>query len=63
MQDRTIDPVTGKKIKSEDKPHLGIRLWPSDHKLLKQMAIEDDRSVANLIGVLIRKEARHRGLI
>jgi len=46
-----------------DRLHLGMRLTPQDHKLLKKMAADDDRTMSNLIVVLIRKEARSRGLI
>ena len=42
--------------------HLGMRLTEQDHKLLKKMAEEDERTMSNLIIVLIRKEARYRGL-
>lgn len=63
MRNRSIDRNTGKKMSSDDKLHLGIRLWPDDHKLLKEMANEDDRTMSNLIVVLIRKEARLRGLL
>lgn len=53
-------------LKQEDaskRSHLGLRLNEKDHKLLKKMAEEDDRTMSNLLVVLIRKEARHRGLI
>lgn len=43
------------------KVHLGLRLTEQDHKLLRKMAHEDDRTISNLIVVLIRKEARSRG--
>lgn len=46
---------------SPKRSHLGLRLNEKDHKLLKKMADEDERTMSNLIVVLIRKEARHRG--
>lgn len=47
----------------EDKAHLGIRLSANDHKILKEMAEKDERTLSNLLLVLIRKEARARGLL
>lgn len=47
----------------EERLHLGMRLSSQDHKLLKKMAEEDSRTMSNLIVVLIRKEARHRGYL
>lgn len=55
-QDKTNEP-------KKDRLHLGMRLNQQDHRLLKKMAEEDERTMSNLIVVLIRKEARHRGLI
>ena len=60
---RPVETKNEKKEDKKDKLHLGMRLNAQDHKLLKKMAEEDDRTMSNLIVVLIRKEARHRGLM